>query len=142
MKHKFNTHKNVHYNCDLPKSEVANNIILTNYYLLTRHFVLNIFSAENNELVAWSLDKKLGGYLFYTKQDFLANSFSRLTLSTAEYSSGYLLFISYSTIFFWIDWVRVYKYMEIKGLIWRGSTSLPKNKNVMNMARFFIHRRK
>ena len=44
---------------------------------------------------------------FYTKQDFLPISFSRPTLSTVDYSSGYLLFISCSTICFWIDWVRV-----------------------------------
>ena len=55
----FNIHENVHYNCDLPKYEVANNIIFTNYSLLTRHFVLTIFSAENNELIARRLDKKL-----------------------------------------------------------------------------------
>ena len=36
----------------------------------------------------------------YTKkQDFTAKSFSRPTLSTVEYSSGYLLFTSYSKIF-------------------------------------------
>ena len=94
----FNTHKNVHYNCD----EVPNNKTFTNYSLLTRHFVLTIFSTENNELVVRRLDKKWERDLFYTKQDFLANSFSRLTLSTAEYSSRYSLFISYSTICFWI----------------------------------------
>ena len=92
----------MYYNCDLPKYEVPNNITFTNYSLLTRHFVLTIFSAENNELVARRLDKKSEGDLFYTKQDFLATSFSRLTLSTAEYSSRYSLFIAYSTICFWI----------------------------------------
>ena len=117
----FSIHENVHYNCDLPKYEVANNIIFTNYSLLTRHFVLTIFSAENNELIARRLDKKLGSDLFCTKQDFLANSFSHLTLPTAEYSSGYSLFMSYSMICFWIGWVCVYKYTKIKGLDWGGS---------------------
>ena len=38
---------------------------------------------------------------------------SRPTLSTAEYSSGYLLFISHSTFCFWINWVRMYiKYVH------------------------------
>ena len=36
----------------------------------------------------------------------------RPTLSKVEYSPGYLLFISYSTICFWIDWVRVYEYTK------------------------------
>ena len=53
---------------------------------------------------------------FYTKQDFLVDSFSRPTLSTVEYFSGYFLSISHSTICFWIDRVRVYKYTKIKGL--------------------------
>ena len=56
----------MYYNCDLPKYEVPNNITFTNYSLLTRHFVLTIFSAENNELVARRLDKKSEGDLFYT----------------------------------------------------------------------------
>ena len=41
--------------------------------------------------------------------------FLRPTLSTVEYSSGYLLFISYSTICFWIDWVHVYEYTKNEG---------------------------
>ena len=45
----------------------------------------------------------LGGNQFYTKQDFLAKSFSIPTLSTVKHSSLYLLFISYSTICFSID---------------------------------------
>ena len=37
----------------------------------------------------------------------------------------------------------MYKYTKIKGLDWGGSfTSLLKSKNVMNMARYFVHRRK
>ena len=32
-----------------------------------------------------------------------------------EYSSAYLLFISYSTICFWIDWVHVYEDAKIEG---------------------------
>ena len=44
---------------------------------------------------------------FYTEQDWLPKSFSLPTLSTVENSSGYLLFISSSTICFWIDLIRV-----------------------------------
>ena len=40
----------------------------------------------------------IGGSQFYTKQDFLAKCFSFPSLSTVEYSSGHLFFISYSTI--------------------------------------------
>ena len=79
---------------------------------------------------------------FYTKQDIFAVSFSRPALSMVKYSSVYLLFISYSTICFWIDWIRVYKYTKIKGLDSREITSLPKSKNVMNLVRRFNHRRK
>ena len=39
--------------------------------------------------------------IFYTKQDLLAKGFSLPTLSTVEYSSGYLLFMCYSTICFY-----------------------------------------
>ena len=39
------------------------------------------------------------------KQDLLAKGFSLSTLLTVEYSSGYLLFILYLTIFSWIDLV-------------------------------------
>ena len=44
---------------------------------------------------------------FYTEQDWLPKSFSLPTLSTVENSSAYLLFISSSTICFWIDLIRV-----------------------------------
>ena len=39
--------------------------------------------------------------------DFFANRFSLPSLLMVDYSSEYLLFISYSTTCFWIDWVRV-----------------------------------
>ena len=71
------------------------------------------------------------------KQDFLAKSFPQPTLLAVEYSSGYLLFISYSTICFWIDWVCVHKYMKFKGLDSREITSLSKSKNVINIACHF-----
>ena len=66
-------------------------------------------------------------------QDFFTKFFSRSSLSTVEYSSGYLLSISYSTICFWIDWVHVYKDAKIKGLDSREIKSLPKSKNVMSV---------
>ena len=44
------------------------------------------------------VDKKWRGDQSFTRNDFLATSFSLPTLSTFEYSSGYLLFISYSTM--------------------------------------------
>ena len=46
--------------------------------------------------------------LILHETDFFANRFSLPTLSMVEYSSEYLLFISYSTTCFWIDWVCVY----------------------------------
>ena len=68
--------------------------------------------------------------------------FSRTTLlSTVKYSSEYSLFMPYSTISFWIDWVRVYKYTKINGLDAKEITSLPKDQNLMNIAGHFIHRR-
>ena len=79
-----------------------------------------------------------------TKQDLLAKSFSLPTLSTVEYSSGYLLFISCSKICLWIDWFsttentsavagypHVYITRNFKGLDSREITSLPEIKNVM-----------
>ena len=45
--------------------------------------------------------------LILHQTDFFANRFSLPTLLMVEYSSEYLLFISYSTTCFWIDWVRV-----------------------------------
>ena len=44
------------------------------------------------------IDKKWGGDLFHTKPDFLARSFSLPCLVMVDYSSGYLLFISYLTM--------------------------------------------
>ena len=79
--------------------------------------------------------------LFSMKLDFYAKSFSFPTLSMVEYSSGYLLFISYSTICFWIDWVCKYKYTKIKGLDLGEITSLPNRKNMMNRACYFSHHR-
>ena len=76
------------------------------------------------------------------KKNFLAKSFSHPSLTTVKYSSGYLLFILYSTICFWIDWICAYKYMKIKGFDSREVTSFPKSKNAMNMVRHFNHRQK
>lgn len=46
--------------------------------------------------------------LILHETDFFTNRFSLPTLSMVEYSSEYLLFISYSTTCFLIDWVHVY----------------------------------
>ena len=81
----------------------------------------------------------------FTRWRFLTSYFN---LSTVEYSSGYLLFISYSTICFWINLVRVLATTgntsaiagytlaciitrKFKGLDSREITSLPEMKNVM-----------
>ena len=64
------------------------------------------------------------------KQIFLAKKFSLPTLSTVEYSSGYLLFIWYLTICFWIDLLHLYKYTKIKVLDSREITSLPETKKM------------
>ena len=54
---------------------------------------------------------------FYMKRDFLAIRFLRPTLSKVVYSSGCLLFISYSFIRFWIDWERVHEYTKSRTCI-------------------------
>ena len=61
------------------------------------------------------------------KQDFVTKSLSRPPLSTAEYSSVYLRYISNSTICL----------TQIKGLDSREITSLPEIKNLMNMMHHF-----
>ena len=65
-----------------------------------------------------------------------------MSLTAVKYSSGYLLFTSYSMTCFRVDWVHMFQYKIIKGLDSREITSLPNRKKVMNMAHHFNHRLK
>ena len=91
-------------------------------------------SVKSRLEIRWEMRRRL---ILQLKQDFVTKSLSRPPLSTAEYSSGYLRYISNSTICFWIDWVCVYKYTQIKGLDSREITSLPEIKNLMNNSASF-----
>ena len=113
---------------------VVFSLISDNWYFNTKK---NAFKKRKVELSAWRLEKKLRDNWFFTKQEFLAKSFARPTLSTIEYSLGHLLVISYSRICFRTDWVHVYKYRKI------GRNYITaKSKNLMNMLPHFNHCRK
>ena len=71
---------------------------------------------------------------------FLTKSLSRPTLLTAEFSSGYLLYLYRIQQFVseLIEYACI-KYTQIKGLDSREITSLPEIKNLMNMVHHFTH---
>ena len=85
----------------MPKILASKRLVKIPYFLcsLPRKTKMPL-KKRQAKLVAWRLDKKLEGNQFYTKQDFRIKSFSLFTLSTVEYSSGYLLFILYLMICF------------------------------------------
>ena len=65
--------------------------------------------------------------------------------STAYFIDGLVVFRIFTfyivfNYFFWIDWVRMHKYMNIKGLDSRAITSSSKSKSVMSMACHFCFR--
>ena len=75
----------------------------------------------------------------YMKQDFLAKKFLLPTLSTVRYFSGYLLFISYLTICFWIDWVHLYiNTRKSRPRLERNYNIAREQKNVMSVTRDVI----
>ena len=75
----------------------------------------------------------------YMKQDFLAKKFLLPTLSTVRYFSRYLLFISYLTICFWIDWVHLYiNTRKSRPRLERNYNIAREQKNVMSVTRDVI----
>ena len=72
--------------------------------------------------------KKWGGNYIYMKQDFLVTSFNFLLYRQSSILQDILFYIWYLTIFLWINWLHVYKYMKIRGLDLREITSLPESK--------------